>query len=101
VQRQKRYIYSSIASAIEHHQPQPQITCPRSVSRFPTPRSSMGLKLYGSIVTTCTQRVLVVAKHIGVPLEVVPVGLATAEHKSPEFLKAQPFGRVPYLVRLD
>jgi len=59
----------------------------------------MVLKLYGVVLATCTQRVLAVAKQLNVQVELVPVDFATGEHKSPEYLKKQPFGEVPYLVR--
>jgi len=57
----------------------------------------MVLKLYGAVLATCTQRVLAVAKQLNVRVELVPVNFATGEHKSPEYLKKQPFGQVPYL----
>lgn len=59
----------------------------------------MVLKLYGFTLATCTQRVLVVAKQLNVPIEVINVDLLAREHKSPEYLKKQPFGLVPVLVR--
>lgn len=61
----------------------------------------MVLKLYGTLMAICTQRVLVVAKQLGVPVEVVPVNLVTGETKTPEYLKKHPFGQVPYLVGLE
>ncbi len=61
----------------------------------------MVLKLYGLAMATCTQRVLTVAKHLNIPVQLVPVNYGTGEHKSPEYLKKQPFGQVPYLVRLQ
>ena len=59
----------------------------------------MVLKLYGTAIATCTQRVLVVANQLGVTVELVNVDLTKQEQKSPEYLKKQPFGQVPYLVR--
>ena len=56
------------------------------------------VKIHGSPLSTCTQAIMVVAKEIGVQYEIVPVNFAIAEHKSPEFLKLQPFGQVPVLV---
>lgn len=56
----------------------------------------MVLKLYGHTSSTATQRVLVVAKELGIPIEVVTVDYASL--KTPQFLKIHPFGQVPYLV---
>ncbi|KLO16644.1 glutathione S-transferase [Schizopora paradoxa] len=57
----------------------------------------MAIKIYGSAMATCTQRVLVTAKQLGVPVEVVGVDFAAKEHKSAEYLKKHPFGQIPYL----
>ncbi|KLO14539.1 glutathione S-transferase [Schizopora paradoxa] len=57
----------------------------------------MVMKLYGTILATCFQRVLVVAKYLDLEVEVVVVDYENGEHKSPEHLKKQPFGQVPYL----
>ncbi|KLO14541.1 glutathione S-transferase [Schizopora paradoxa] len=57
----------------------------------------MVLKLYGSAIATCTQRVLAVANQLGVSVELVIVNLAAQENKAPEYMKKQPFGQVPYL----
>lgn len=61
------------------------------------PTTRMVLKIYGHASSTATQRVLVVAKELGIPVEVVAVDYGSL--KTPEFLKIQPFGQVPYLVR--
>ncbi len=60
---------------------------------------TMVLKLHGVMMATCTQTVLAVAKQLNVQVELVPVNYALEEHKSPEYLKKQPFGQIPYLVR--
>lgn len=57
----------------------------------------MVLKLYGSPYSTCTQRVLLTAAEVGVEVELVVIDFAKGEHKAPEFLKLQPFGKVPVL----
>ena len=59
----------------------------------------MVLKLYGMPQSTCTKRVATILKEKGVPYQFVPVDVASGEHKSPEYLKKQPFGQVPYIVR--
>jgi len=57
----------------------------------------MVLKLYGNVLTICTQRVLVVAKQLEVPVELVPVDFLAGAHKAPEYLEKHPLGQVPYL----
>ncbi|KAJ1302597.1 hypothetical protein OPQ81_002914 [Rhizoctonia solani] len=60
------------------------------------------VQLYGNVLSTCTKRVVAVCKEIGVKYELIPVNLATGEHKSKEFLEQkQPFGAVPVLVDED
>ncbi|KLO14538.1 glutathione S-transferase [Schizopora paradoxa] len=61
----------------------------------------MVLKLYGSVLATCTQRVLVVAKYLDLEVELIGIDFGKGEHKSPEYLKKQPFGQVPYLFYLQ
>ncbi|KAG8710023.1 hypothetical protein FRC11_004945 [Ceratobasidium sp. 423] len=56
------------------------------------------VKLHGSTLSTCTKRVATVCKEVGVNYELVPVDLATGEHKTEAFLsQKQPFGAVPVL----
>jgi len=56
----------------------------------------MVFTIHGSSLSTCTRRVAVVAKELGVPYELKSVNFAAAEHKSDEYLKEKhPFGRVP------
>jgi glutathione S-transferase len=59
----------------------------------------MVLKLYGYPQSTCTRRVATVLHEKKVPFELVVVDLMKGEHKTPEFLKNQPFGQIPYIVR--
>jgi glutathione S-transferase len=60
----------------------------------------MVLTLYGYAHSTNTQRVLLVLKELKVPYKFVPVDLSKGEHKSPDYLKKQPFGVVPCIVRI-
>jgi glutathione S-transferase len=60
----------------------------------------MVLTLVGSPISTCTKRVATVLKETNTPFKFVPVDLMKGEQKAPEFLAKQPFGQVPYLVRL-
>ena len=58
----------------------------------------MVLKLYGSPISTCTRRVAMTLLEKQVPFLLHPIDLRKGEHKTPEFLAAQPFGQVPYIV---
>jgi glutathione S-transferase len=60
----------------------------------------MVLKLHGMAISTCTRRVATVLLEKKVPFQFVPVDAAKAEHKSAAHLEKQPFGQVPYIVRL-
>ncbi|KAI5886115.1 thioredoxin-like protein [Schizophyllum commune H4-8] len=61
----------------------------------------MVLTLYGSPMSTCTRRVGIVLMEKKIPFKFVPIDLAKAEHKKPEFVEKQPFGQVPYIVDDD
>lgn len=62
----------------------------------------MVLKLYGTIISTNTQRVLVVARQLGVPIELLEVDYLREEHKQETYLEEKhPFGRVPTAVDED
>ena len=54
-----------------------------------------GLELFGHRSATCTQRVLFTAYELDAPFKFNKVDFSTAQHKSPDFLKRQPFGKVP------
>ncbi|CAL1708529.1 unnamed protein product [Somion occarium] len=58
----------------------------------------MTIHIHGFAASTCTRRVAVVVKELGVPYVVHSVNLATGEQKAPSFLEHQPFGQVPYIV---
>ncbi|KAJ3042679.1 hypothetical protein HK097_001953 [Rhizophlyctis rosea] len=62
----------------------------------------MPLTIHGLAQSTCTQRVLTTLKELNVSdykLRIVDWG--AAEHKSPAFLKMQPFGKIPVLEDSD
>lgn len=63
--------------------------------------SIMVFKIHGAAFSTCTRRVALVLREFNIPYELVSVNFATAEHKSEEFRKHQPFGQVPYIVDDD
>lgn len=55
------------------------------------------LTLYGSRQATCTQRVLILLEELKLKYDFVNVDLMKQEQKSEEYLKLQPFGKVPVL----
>ncbi|KZT29998.1 glutathione S-transferase [Neolentinus lepideus HHB14362 ss-1] len=57
----------------------------------------MVLQPVGSPYSTCTRRVAVVCKELGIPYELKAIDLSKGEHKSAEFVAKQPFGQVPYI----
>ncbi|KAJ3669032.1 hypothetical protein LUZ60_010982 [Juncus effusus] len=57
----------------------------------------MAVKLYGSILSPNMVRVLVCLEEVGAEYELVPIDMATGEHKSPAHLARNPFGQVPAL----
>ncbi|KAG6846640.1 hypothetical protein H0H93_012686 [Arthromyces matolae] len=59
----------------------------------------MVLKLYGSPFSTCSKRVATILHEKKVPFQLIEISLANRENKSPEFMKIQPFGQIPYLIR--
>lgn len=59
----------------------------------------MVIKLYGVSQSRATVRAATILVEKDVPFEFISVDFSHKEHKSPEYLKKQPFGQVPYLVR--
>jgi len=57
----------------------------------------MVLKLYGHGFSTCTRRVVTTLHEKQIPFEFIAVDVAKAEHKTPDYLKKQPFGQIPYI----
>lgn len=57
----------------------------------------MGLTVHGSPYSTCSQRVFTALAEKGVEADLRTLDFATQEHKKPDFLKLQPFGKVPVL----
>jgi glutathione S-transferase len=60
----------------------------------------MVLKLYGFAQSTCMRTVGTTLHEKEIPFEFIPIDYSKGEHKSPEYLKKQPFGVVPYIVRI-
>ncbi|KAH6986403.1 glutathione S-transferase-like protein [Ilyonectria sp. MPI-CAGE-AT-0026] len=57
--------------------------------------------LYGSVGYICTNRVLLAAAELGEELEFVHVDTMKGEHKTAEYLKIHPWGRIPTLKNGD
>ncbi|KAF8143517.1 glutathione S-transferase [Mycena galopus ATCC 62051] len=55
------------------------------------------LKLYGAKVATCTRRVATVLNELKVPFELIEVDVMNGVHKTPAYMKYQPFGEIPYI----
>lgn len=53
--------------------------------------------VYGDLRATCTQRVLILLEELDLKYDVKTVDLFKGDHKKPEFLELQPFGKVPAL----
>lgn len=55
------------------------------------------ITIYGSKMATCTQRVLILLEELDLPYKLHEIDLASGEQKSKQFLKLNPFGKVPVL----
>ncbi|CAI9117009.1 OLC1v1018315C1 [Oldenlandia corymbosa var. corymbosa] len=53
------------------------------------------VKVYGPPLSPAVSRVLVCLLEKNVQFQLVPVNMAKGEHKTPDYLKIQPFGQVP------
>jgi glutathione S-transferase len=51
--------------------------------------------LYGDKIATCTQRILILLEELNLKYSFTNIDLQKGEHKTNEFLKLQPFGKVP------
>jgi glutathione S-transferase len=56
------------------------------------------MHLYYHPLSSNSRRALLTAYHLGLDLELVVVDLSRGEHKTPEYLRLNPNGRVPVLV---
>ncbi|XP_010935200.1 glutathione S-transferase F8, chloroplastic [Elaeis guineensis] len=53
------------------------------------------VKVYGPPMSTAVSRVLACLLEKEVEFQLLPINLSKGQHKSPDFLKLQPFGQVP------
>ena len=56
--------------------------------------------VYGDTRATCVQRVLILLEELDLKYNVIKVDLLKNEHKAKDFLKLQPFGKIP-VVKYD
>jgi glutathione S-transferase len=56
------------------------------------------MRLYYHPLSSNSRRVLLTAYHLGLDLELVAVDLSSGEHRTTEYLRLNPNGRVPILV---
>ena len=56
--------------------------------------------VYGDTRATCVQRVLILLEELDLKYDVIKVDLLKNEHKTEDFLKLQPFGKIP-VVKYD
>eukprot|EP00877_Chromochloris_zofingiensis_P015182 jgi/Chrzof1/9918/Cz04g20230.t1 len=61
----------------------------------------MPLKVYGHPMSACTRRVLLMLEELQVPYDMQTLDLSAGEHKQPDYLKLQPFGKVPAMEDSD
>ena len=53
------------------------------------------LTLYGNKMATCTQHILILLEELDLKYDLVSIDLMKGEHKTDEYMKKQPFGKVP------
>ena len=53
------------------------------------------VNVYGDVKATCTQRVLILLEELSLKYDIKPVDLSKGEQKAEEYMKLQPFGKVP------
>jgi glutathione S-transferase len=55
------------------------------------------LNVYGNAKSTCTQRILILLEELDLKYNFNEIDLSKQEHKTEEYRKKQPFGKVPYI----
>jgi glutathione S-transferase len=53
------------------------------------------LKIYGSDLSSPSNKVRFTANYLGIPYEYIKINLRAGEHQAPEFLKINPAGKIP------
>lgn len=59
------------------------------------------ITIYGSKMATCTQRVLILLEELNLPYKLHEIDLMSGEQHTKEFLKLNPFGKVPVLRYIE
>jgi glutathione S-transferase len=59
------------------------------------------IEIHGAGLSTCTRRLLFTSALLNLPIKLVEVDVMKGQHKTPEHLKYQPFGKIPYLKHGD
>jgi len=62
---------------------------------------TMTIEIHGDPASISTKRVAAVFEEKKIPYKLIPVRLAKHEQKAPEHVANQPFGQVPFIVRLS
>lgn len=68
---------------------------PHTLHCIPKEMTSTPVKVYGPPLSTAVSRVLACLLEKQVHFELINVNMSKGEHKSPDYLKIQPFGQVP------
>lgn len=55
------------------------------------------LNVYGNAKSTCTQRILILLEELDLKYNYNEIDLSKQENKTEEYVKSQPFGKVPYI----
>lgn len=53
------------------------------------------VEIFGDAQSTCTQRILILLEELNLKYDLKTINLLKNEHKDQEFLKLQPFGKIP------
>ena len=61
----------------------------------PKQRKAPAGELWASPLTTCSRRAIMACVEAGVHFKFVPIHLAKGEHKRPDYMTLQPYGKVP------
>jgi len=57
----------------------------------------VNLTVYGSENAACTQKVLILLEELNLKYKFESIDLSQNEHKTPEYMKMQPFGKIPVI----
>lgn len=57
----------------------------------------VNLTVYGNENAACTQKVLILLEELNLKYTFEPIDLSQNEHKTPEYMKMQPFGKIPVI----